>query len=166
VSWSLLVFPLHEIAANGAWEWALDGGRSFGMPEDPPPSQPLPTAAEVVTAFREAGCHGTAWYHIDGLDTAAELPACPEYGTCAGVGGLDLGEVRLDPGNGDCEHLTPTTPIVRMAFRKPVSLAVLTAMHRLSASAGPMLIFDDSASTVFVVSPDNDLNQLLQHWPH
>jgi hypothetical protein len=165
VSWSLLAFPLHEIAANGGWDWALDDGRTHGMPKHPPAPQPLPTAAQVVTAFRDAGCHGTAWYHIDGPGTPDELPACPNIGPCANAGGLDLGEVQLGPRNGDREHLVPTTPIASMGFRKPVSLAVLTAMHRLSSSAGPILIYHDSASDMFVVSPHDALNELAQHWP-
>jgi hypothetical protein len=147
VSWELLGVPLHEVATNGAWDWAVSAGTSFGMPDDQPPTQALPQAAHVVQEFRAAGCHGTAWFHITGLDSLNQLPECPRPETCASSGGLDLGEVRLDPGNGDCDHLEPTTPIEVVTFRKPVSLAVLTAMHRLASSAGPMLIFDDGADT-------------------
>ena len=51
-----------------------------------------------------------------------------------------------------------------MTFRKPASLAVLTAVHRLVSSTEPMLV-TDADGTVFVISPGDDLTELTQNWP-
>jgi hypothetical protein len=41
----------------------------------------------------------------------------------------------------------------------------LAAVVALAPKAGHLLVFDDSGENVFVVSPDDDPQQLAAHWP-
>ncbi|MFI2651820.1 hypothetical protein [Micromonospora fulviviridis] len=59
--------------------------------------------AQVLSAFREAGCHGVPWFHFAGHDMASDLPRCSDPASCVSVDGVDLGEVSLgvDGADGD-----------------------------------------------------------------
>src|SRR5690349_21844669 len=96
MSWSMLVTPLHHAAlTDGVLEWAATASFSHGVPDRVPASQRLPLVADVLAAFRSAGCHGTAWFTVEDQDTAAWLPSCPNPAECVAVGGMDVGEVSL-----------------------------------------------------------------------
>jgi hypothetical protein len=52
-----------------------------------------------------------------------------------------------------------------VSFRKPSGVAALHAVCALTAVAGPLLVFDDSADQVFVVWPGERVEDLLKDWP-
>jgi hypothetical protein len=166
VSWHLLVTPLHVAVADGGLEWAAGVESSFGLPEEPPAARELPTVAQVLSAFGEAGCHGVPWFQVAGHDLARDLPGCPDPASCAAMGGLDLGEVSLgvDGVDGD-EPVGLGQAVTDIGFRKPSGSAVLAAVVALASRAGPLLVFDDSGEHVFVVSPGDDSTHLAAHWP-
>ncbi|GIF69918.1 hypothetical protein Ais01nite_79530 [Asanoa ishikariensis] len=155
VSWHLLVTPLHLAAADGGLEWAADAESSFGLPEEPPATRELPTVAQILSAFGEAGCHGTLW-----SPAGHGLPVCPDPASCASLGGLDLGEISLG-----VEPVELGQPVTDIGFRKPSGAAVLAAAVALAARAGPLLVFDDNGEHTFVVSPGDDPIRLATHWP-
>ncbi|WP_406084440.1 hypothetical protein OHA01_08285 [Micromonospora zamorensis] len=166
VSWHLLVTPLHVVAADGGLEWAADAESSFGLPVEPPPARDLPMVAQVLAAFRRAGCHGVPWFQVAGHDVTGDLPGCPDPATCTSVGGMDLGEVSMGvDGAGGDEPVELDQAVADIGFRKPSGIAVLAAAVALAPQAGPLLVFDDSGEHVFVVSPGDDLAHLARHWP-
>ncbi|RQX16537.1 hypothetical protein DDE19_14880 [Micromonospora ureilytica] len=122
--------------------------------------------SQVLSAFREAGCHGVPWFQVVGQEVTSDLPGCPDRATCASMGGLDLGEVSLgvDGADGD-EPVELDQAVTDIGFRKPSGTAVLAAVVALASQAGPLLVFDDSGEHVFVVSPGDDPTDLAQHWP-
>lgn len=162
----MLVTPLHAVAADGGLEWAAGAESCFGLPEEPPAARELPTVAQVLSAFREAGCHGVPWFQVAGHDLTHDLPGCPDPATCASLGGLDLGEVSLgvDGADGD-EPVELDQAVTDIGFRKPSGTAVLAAVVALASQAGPLLVVDDSGEHVFVVSAGDDPTHLATHWP-
>ncbi len=52
-----------------------------------------------------------------------------------------------------------------MSFRKPSGAAVLAGVRKPATTAGPQLVFDDSASRVFVVWPDECPEDVVREWP-
>ncbi|MEV7988652.1 hypothetical protein [Micromonospora sp. NPDC085948] len=167
MGWFLVVTPLHQAAENGGLEWAAGAESSFGLPEEPPPVRQLPTVEQVLSAFREAGCHGTPWFQVTGHEVTADLPGCPNPARCASMGGLDLGEVTLGGVDGATrgEPAALNQAVTHIGFRKPSGLAVLAASVALASQAGPLLLLDDSGSCAFVVSPGDDPTNLAKHWP-
>ncbi|MER7439859.1 hypothetical protein [Micromonospora avicenniae] len=166
MSWHLLVTPLHAVVADGGLDWAAGAESSFGLPEEPPAARELPTVAQVLTAFRDAGCHGVPWFQVAGHDPTHDLPSCPDPATCASMGGLDLGEVSLGVDGVDGgEPVELDQAVTDIGFRKPSGSAVLVATVALASQAGSLLVFDDSCEHVFVVSPGDDPTGLAQHWP-
>ena len=167
MSWSLHAIPLHEAANEGVLEWAAAASSSRGVPDRASASTPLPTVADVLGVFGDAGCHGTAWFTIVEAEAAPSLTECPNPGACARVGGLDLGEVGLRVvGQGDIGLAVPSDARVKeISFRKPSGVAVLTAVCELTLIAGPQLVFDDLADRVFVVWPDELTEDLVREWP-
>ncbi|WP_328459329.1 hypothetical protein OHA21_26815 [Actinoplanes sp. NBC_00393] len=154
MSWWMHAVPLSGSTGAETLEWAASASFSRGVPEQMPASRPLPSVRDVLAAFRAAGCHGTAWFDLIG--TAEPLEECPDPGTCYSAGGLDLGEVRLSMVEASVEAVS---------FRKPVPVAVLTAASALASTAGPQLVFDDSADSLFVVWPGESAESLLAEWP-
>lgn len=163
MSWSLHVMPLHIAAADGGLDWAASASFSVGLPDEPPVARALPTVAGVLTAFREAQCHGSSWFEVAGYDLSDDLPACPDPAICASIGGLDLGEVTLGV-DGDGEAGLDGA-VTHLGFRKPSGNAVLVAVLALVPRAGPLLVTDDSCDRVIVVSPEDDPTQLAARWP-
>jgi hypothetical protein len=167
VGWSLNVIPVPGPADNEVLEWAASASFSRGVPDQPPNPKPLPSVGDVLAAFRAAGCHGTVSSNLSGTDPTAPLEECPDPAVCSSVDGLDLGEVSLRVVGQD-EHdqaLEPTASVEAMSFRKPVPAAVLAAACALALSAGPQLVFDDSADSVFVVWPGERADDLVAEWP-
>jgi hypothetical protein len=164
MSWSVFVCPLHRVAAEGGLDWAAAASFTYGVPDRAPASRPLPLVTDVLSALRSAGCHGTAWFADEDLDASVRLPPCPNPADCATAGGLDLGEVSLQTAH-QGESLRADTSVEVVVFRKPSSVAVLHAACALTASAGALLAFDDSADQVFVVSPGDRPEDLITHWP-
>ncbi|TYC14257.1 hypothetical protein FXF52_39740 [Micromonospora sp. MP36] len=122
--------------------------------------------AQVLSAFREAGCHGVPWFRVAGHDLTRDLPGCPDPATCAAVGGMDLGEVSLGvDGVDDDEPVELSQAVTDIGFRKPSGSAVLAAVVALASRSGPLLVFDDSVEHVFVVSPGDEPAHLATHWP-
>ncbi|WP_344151274.1 hypothetical protein [Kribbella yunnanensis] len=160
MSWTLMVSPLHLVAADGGLEWAAEASFSYGLPDAPPDARELPTVAEVVRVLREAGCHGDAWFRVPGHG----LPTCPAPGDCASEDGLDLGEVGLQVEDSD-EDLRPDQAVDCVSFRKPSGRAALVAATALAAVAGPLVVFDDGLEAVVVVSPGDDPEVLAVLWP-
>lgn len=161
-----MVMPPHSLAQDGGLEWAAGAESSFGLPDELPAARALPTVAQVLSAFRDAGCHGVPWFQATGHDVTSDLPGCPDPATCASVGGLDLGEVSLGvDGAGGDEPVELGWAVTEVGFRKPSGSAVLAAVVALASHAGPLLVFDDGGEHVFVVSPDDDPTYLAGRWP-
>jgi hypothetical protein len=104
-----------------------------------------------------------AWFHVHGVDRSTTLPPCPDPAPCADLAGRDLGEVSLQAEDGD--ELELDTPVTAIAFRKPSGRAVLAAALALAPHAGPLLVFDDNADRLFVVSIEDDPSLMAEHWP-
>jgi hypothetical protein len=152
------VMPLHRAAAADGWAWVTSAEISRGVPGQPPPPAPLPTAAQVVEALRAAGGHGSAWFRVPGLG----LPDCPPR--CSGEG--CLGEVNLHTGDDSPAPVTTVDdPVQGVGFRKPETAAVLRAALELTTVGGAQLICDDAADTIFVVRPGEHLDDLTAAWP-
>jgi len=133
------------------------------MPDTVPAPVPLPTVAEVLAAFRDAGCHGEAWFQID--DASPPLSRCPDPASCARNGGLDIGEVTLRGAGQAGLPLTSATEVETVSFRKPSGAGALAAVRALASVSGPQLVFDDSADQVFVVWPHEREADLALEWP-
>jgi hypothetical protein len=133
----------------------------YGVPAVPPPRQPLPTVTQLVDAIKQSGCHGSAWFAIEGQD-APSIPPCPQ--SCDG---FDLGEVslRVKDGtrNGDLVQWKST--VESIGFRKPSGTAVLRTISNLARYAGPFLVLDDGIEDVFVLDPLDDPTRLAAAWP-
>ncbi|MEH1122861.1 hypothetical protein [Micromonospora sp. CPCC 206061] len=84
--WSVLVSPLHRVAADGGLEWAATVSFAYVVPDQAPASRELPSVADVLAAFRAARCPGTAWFAVEDLDAAAWLPPCKRGGQLLGNG--------------------------------------------------------------------------------
>jgi hypothetical protein len=167
VSYWLHAIPLHTLGSD-SWGWAAGARFSYGLPENHPQPRALPTAAQVVAAFNAAGCHGEAWFTVEGPG-AMGLPPCPDPGECAGRrGGLDLGEVTLTPADPAADHkrLYADIPVSAIGFRKPSPAAVLAALTALTADAGPLLVFDDfNTDQVLVIREGDKAADVAAHWP-
>ncbi|HEY0531576.1 MAG TPA: hypothetical protein VGD29_08260 [Actinoplanes sp.] len=159
--------PLSSPAAGEILEWTASAPQKRGVPEHLPGPMPLPSTQTVLAAFRAAGCHGSAWFEVTDAETVPLLAECPDPGVCSRTGGLDLGEVSLTAiGYGSPDQpLSTDAAIEGTSFRKPATKAVLAAMCALAPSAGPQLVFDDSAGTVFVVRPGERVEDLAAEWP-
>lgn len=127
----------------------------------------MPSVAEVLDAFRSAGCHGTNWFEIVGEETGSRLPECPGASSCASTGGLDLGEVSVyAAGKASSLPPIPADAVVEtVTFRKPNTVAALSAVCALASVAGPQVVFDESAAEAFVVWPGEDVGELGDDWP-
>jgi hypothetical protein len=167
MSWWLIALPLREAADSGVLDWAASTGCSRGVPDHLPGRQPLPTVADVLIAFRAAGCHGTAWFEVGDPDAGPGLAPCPDPSTCQSIGGLDLGEISLRVGGKiSGEHpLHLGAAVESMHFRKPSTAAVLHAVCALAPIAGPILICSDSGDGAFVVWPHERAEDLTGEWP-
>jgi hypothetical protein len=114
MSWSVHAVPLHELANEDMAEWATAASFSRGVPQRAPSPLPLPSAAEVLAAFRHAECHGSAWFTVSGIAPRWQLPECPDPDGCSRSGGRDLGEVSLLAiGSADGEQPIPMNAAVK-----------------------------------------------------
>lgn len=167
MSWWIHTVPLSAPAAAEILEWTASASQKRGVPARVNDVAPLPSARTVLDAFREAGCHGEAWFKVAGTETTALLDACPDPGACSRTGGLDLGEVSLTAaGHAGPDQPLPADAVIEgTSFRKPSGRAVLAAMCALAPVAGPQLVFDDSAGIVFVVRPGERAEELAAEWP-
>ena len=167
VSWSLLVVPLHHAASHGALTWIASATYTYGVPATAPEPQPFPLLGDVLAAFGAAGCHGTAWFTVDGVDQRSALAPCPDPAGCRAVAGLDLGEVTIDSADqaDPAEPLRLDAAVDAVSFRAPVGVAALRAVCALTAAAGPLLVFDDVAERMVVVTPQDGPADLVGHWP-
>jgi len=157
VSWSILATPLHSVDRE-VLEWASSAGFSYGVPDILPLRQPLPRVAEILTAFRKAGCSGAALFRAAGLGEGYQL---------ASGGGMDLGEVTLQAENpfNESDPLGPDSAILTIGFRHPQGTAALYALSAVAQIAGPMLVFDTDCERVVVVWPADSPVQLADEWP-
>nr|BFE57660.1 hypothetical protein GCM10020063_021860 [Dactylosporangium thailandense] len=163
----MLVVSLHCLSRDGLSEWLASVQSVRGAPDHAPEPVPLPSAAEVLDAFRSAGCHGTNWFRLLGEEAGSRLPECPDAGTCASLGGHDLGEVSVycAGGTSSLQPIPADAAVETVSFRKPSAAAVLRAVCALAPIAGPQLVFDDSAAAAFVVWPDEHADALMNDWP-
>jgi hypothetical protein len=167
VSWSLFVVPLDGLSRDGMSDWVASAELTRGIPDQIPQALPLPSVAEVLDAFRAAGCHGTNWFKVLGEDAGSRLPECQGSGIRESTGGLDLGEVSVYT-TGETSSL-PAVPadatVETVTFRKPNPAAVLRAVCALASFAGPQLVFDEWASAAFAVWPGEEAGGLEDDWP-
>jgi len=165
VSWTLYAVPLHALSRDGMSDWIAAAQFTRGLPDDVPPTLPLPSIVEVLDAFRAAGCHGTNWFEIVGEEAGTRLPECPSPGHCAG--GLDLGEVSVytTGATSSLPAVAADAPVETVTFRKPDTGAALRAVCALAARAGPQLVFDVSGDDVFVIRPGEQVARLRDEWP-
>jgi hypothetical protein len=112
----MFVVPLHQIDHQELVDWSFDVSFAFGIPPEPEPPRPLPLVIDVLDAFARGGCHGTAWFRVDGLDVAECFPSCTGLAECAAAGWLDVGEVSLrEPGTDDAHAATADEATVHEA---------------------------------------------------
>jgi hypothetical protein len=167
VSWSLFLVPLNSLSRDDMSEWMASAEFTRGIPDQVPRALPLPSIADVLDVFRAARCHGANWFEIVGEDAGSRLPECPNPGTCASAGGLDLGEVSVySTGKTSSLSAVPADAAVEtVTFRKPNPAAVLRAACALATYAGPQLVFDESADHTFAVWPGEEPGELADDWP-
>src|SRR5678810_1089626 len=60
-SFYVLVSPLHTRAAR---DWIAGAAFNYGLPHQAPTERDLPTIKQVLSAFRQANCHGRAWFQL------------------------------------------------------------------------------------------------------
>ena len=161
MSWFVIATPLHACPAD-ALEWARE--QAIGDVPEQPPVWPLPSVKEVLGALREAGCHGDAWYTIDG-EPDPHLPICPDRHACDEDRGLDLGEVSIDVDQPPTGHqrIGLDDRVTSVSFRKPRG-GLLHACLVLAGLGGHQLVFDDNLRVV-VVAPDDRIEDLAATWP-
>ncbi len=157
MSWWMHAMPLHAIPA-AEFEQFLDVVRSTrGRDVRPAPVTPLPTAGQILSAFRAAGVHGDPWFSVDGVEDALlEGTGSQTY----------LGEVTLHPPkhHPDGDRLSRETPIESIGFRKPWAPAVMHAALGLAQVAGPLVVFTDDADLFIVIHPDDEADQVAPLW--
>jgi hypothetical protein len=156
MSWSAFVLPLHACPPD-VLDW-VRGSDSTEVPEELPQPRPLLTVGQVLTALREAGCDGDAWYRIaDHGD-----PILP---TRLDSEGLYLGEVSITvegaADRSDPIHLDDR--VTGLSFRKPGG-GLLRAVTVLAALGGDQLVFDTNGEAL-VVGPDTSDESLAAGWP-
>jgi hypothetical protein len=163
----MFVVPLHRLTEEDGAGWVGSAEFIRGVPENVPPVLTLPPIAQVLDAFRRAGCHGANWFQIVGEDAGTRLPDCPGPGPRVDVGGMDLGEVSVYVAGqaSSLPAVAADAPMAWVAFRKPNPAAVLRAVCALALLAGPQLVFDESADVLFVVWPGEDPDGLESEWP-
>ena len=131
----------------------------------------MPTIEHVLSAFRQAGCHGKAHARVRGPNASVDLPPCPDPEACAESDGLHLGEIGLqvdDRGTSKWSHSTsdelePDAAVTAIQFRNPTGRGLYAAALALVPQSGPQLVFNDR-DTVFVVSADDDPPRMAGHW--
>jgi hypothetical protein len=168
MSFSMMMAPLFT---RDAGDWIAMARYSYGVPHQPPPERDFPTVEQVLSAFRQASCHGWAFARVRGPSAPIDLPPCPDPAACAESDGLHLGEIGLqidDQGTPKWSHSTsdelePDAPVTALQFRNPTSRGLLAAALALAPRSGPLLVFDD-IDTVFVVSADDDPSRMAGHW--
>jgi hypothetical protein len=148
-------------------EWVASADVTRGVPDQTPPVLPRPSIADVLAAFRAAGCHGTNWFEVVGEPAGWRLPECPGSDVCASGGALDLGEVSVRTVGRDSSipAVAADAVVDTVAFRKPDPAAALKAVCALATLSGPQLVFDESAAAVFVVHPGEKADDLEEAWP-
>jgi hypothetical protein len=167
VSWKLYVVPVDSLSRDGMAEWIASADCPRGVPEQTPAILPRPSIAEVLAAFRAAGCHGTNWFEVVGEPAGSRLPECPGTDVCTSSGAMDLGEVSVYTMGRTCSvpAVAADAVVETVSFRKPNPAAVLKAACALAALAGPQLVFDESATAAFVVRPGEETQDLEADWP-
>jgi hypothetical protein len=163
----MYVVPVDSLSRDGMTEWVASAEFTRGVPEQAPPILPRPSIAEVLAAFRAAGCHGTNWFEVAGEPAGTRLPECPGVDACLSGGALDLGEVSVYTvgRSSSLPAVAAGEAVETVAFRKPNPAAVLKAACALAALAGPQLVFDVSAAVAFVVRPGEETEELEEDWP-
>jgi hypothetical protein len=168
MSFYKMMAPLHTREAS---DWIAVAKRSYGIPHQTPPDRDLPSIEQVLSAFRQADCHGRVFLHVRGPSESIDLPSCPDPATCAESDGLHLGEIGLqvnDRGTpkwsqSTVDELELDAPVMAMSFRNPTRRGLFAAALALAPRAGPLVVFDD-IDTVFVVSTEDDPSQMAEQW--
>jgi hypothetical protein len=169
MSFYMKMSPLHTQDAS---DWIAMAKFSYGVPLQTPPERDFPTIKQVLSAFRQANCHGWPFLRVRGPNASIELPPCPDPATCAESEGLHLGEIGLqvdDRGTSRWSHTTLDeleldASVTAIQFRKPIGRGVFAAALALAPQAGPLLVFNVNIDTVFVVSADDDPSRMAEHW--
>lgn len=156
VSWSLFLMPADRMSHSHMAEIASSLVDAHSGPA------PLPTVRQVLTALVAAGCHGAAWYRLDGLEDP--LPRCTDYQRCAAGQGNDLGEVSLHCGRDLASPVGPEDLVECVSLRKPRagSLAAAVALTSISTA---QIVFDEGLEHFLVVQPDDAIEDLRNIWP-
>jgi len=168
MSFYMMMSPLFT---RDAGDWIAMARHSYGVPQQTPPARDFPTIQQVLSAFRQANCHGRAFVRVRGPGASIDLPSCPDPADCAESRSLHLGEIGLridDQGTPKWSHSTwdelePDAPVTAVQFRNPVGRGLLTVALALAPRAGPLLVYNDF-DTVFVVSPDDDPSRMAEQW--
>jgi hypothetical protein len=168
MSFYMMMSPLHT---RDAGDWIAMARYSYGIPHQTPPERDFPTIKQVLSAFRQANCHGWAYVRVRGPIASIDLPPCPDLAACAESDGLHLGEIGLqidDRGTSKWSHSTSDeleldASVTAIQFRNPIGRGLLAAAMALAPRAGPLLVFND-IDTVFVVSADDDPSRMTEHW--
>jgi hypothetical protein len=109
-----------------------------------------------------AGCHGDAWYRLEGLENP--LPRCRHYARCDAENGHDLGEVSLHCGRDLAATVHRDDLVECVSLRKPRAGA-LPAAIALAGLGAPAIAFDDIDGEPLVVMPGQRAGDLTATWP-
>jgi hypothetical protein len=158
VSWSLFLVPAHQLAR----EHGSLGQFTAQLANLAAEAKRLPTVEEVLAELAASGCHGDAWYRLEGLENP--LPRCPDYARCAAGNGFDLGEVSLHCGKDLAEPVHRDDLVECVSMRKP-GAGALRAAIALAALGAPQIAFDNIGAEPFIAMPGQQAQDLATSWP-
>ena len=170
VTWSLHAIALHKAADEGLFEWAAAASSSRGVPDRAPTPIPLPFSHGRSDCLPRRGLprYGTVPFTVADVNAAPPLTEVPGIPAHVRVP-ADLTSARsvcapsANPTpDWQCHPPPPSRP--SHSANRPAS-PYSTAIYKLSSTAGPQLIFDDSADRVFVIRPDEPTEDLVREWP-
>jgi hypothetical protein len=166
VSWWLTAVPL-SVTDVAMLDWVRNEfPDAYGLPTELPARRPLPTVTHLVDAIEQSGCHGSAWFSVEGQD-GSPIPSCANRRFCARTDGWDLGEVnpQVNDGTGNGDVVQWTSAVESIGFRNPSPTAVLRTTLYLAKHAGSFLLLDDMIDHAFVLDPADDRVRLAAAWP-
>ncbi|WP_238011423.1 hypothetical protein KZZ52_33010 [Dactylosporangium sp. AC04546] len=158
MSWSLFFVPAHRLAQERGRLGEV-AAQLVNVAAEP---AQLLTVEQVLATLVSAGCHGDAWYRLEGLEDP--LPRCPDRWRCDAEHGRDIGEVSLHCGRDLAEPVRRDDLVECVSMRKPRS-GSLPAAIALAAMGSAQIAFDTIDGEPFVVMPGQRDEDLAATWP-
>lgn len=83
-AWMSFYMMMSPLFTRDAGDWIAMAQYSYGVPHQTPPERDFPTIGQVLSAFRQANCHGWAYVRVREASASVDLPPCPDPAACAG----------------------------------------------------------------------------------